>query len=67
MQNSMMMMIFELEKPFFEKLVVNYQSCYKFLFKLFNFIMASRYFGKLVKNLEHAVILQSVLLINNVE
>ena len=65
----MMLISFFLEKSslFQEKFVSNFQSCYKILFALFNLIVPSLYFGKLVKIPENASALPSVLLRNNIE
>ena len=56
-----------LEISFAVKLVQDFKSCYKILFKLFNLITASFCFGKLVKISENVSVLQSVLLINGTE
>ena len=50
---------FGLEIPFLEKLVPNYQNCYKYLLHLFNIIMSSFCFDTSA--------LQSSLFINNTE
>ena len=65
----MMLISFFLEKSYFfqEKFVSVFQSCYKILFTLFNLIVPSLYFGKLVKIPENASALHSVLLRNNIE
>ena len=65
----MMLISFFLEKSYLfqEKFVSNFQSCYKILFALFNLIVPSLYFGKLVKIPENASALPSVLLRNNIE
>ena len=47
--------------PFLEKLAPNFQICYKVLFKLFNLIVVSFCFGKLVKIPENASAQQIVL------
>ena len=55
------------KKFFLEKLIPNYESCYKFLFNLFNFIMYSFCFDKLFNIYENTATLQSPLVISNTE
>ena len=55
------------EKFFLEKLTPNYESCYKFLFNLFNFIMSSFCFDKLFNIYQNTATLQSSLVIGNTE
>ena len=50
------------EIPFFEKIGLKLSNCYEFLFKLFNLIMSSFCFGKLVKIPENVSDLQGYLL-----
>ena len=58
---------FLLEIPFLEKLVPHYQSCWKYLFSLFKYIISSFCFDKLVEISENTSALQSSFLITNTE
>ena len=70
MRNSMMIFFFFLfwaRNNLFGKIRHNDQSYYKFLFKLFNLMMLSFSFRKLVKILENVSALQSFFLIKNIK
>ena len=58
MMMMMMIISFVVDKKSLEKLIPNYQSCYKILFKLFNLIVTC-FCWVLVKNPENVSALQS--------
>ena len=63
----MFIFLFWIRNTLFATIGPNDQSYYKFLFNLFNLIMFSFCFGKLVKIRDNASALQSFFLIKDIE